>query len=183
MNIVEEAITQWERFRAGVVAELEIIPEEQWAFRPAEGARTVRALARHVIEAGVAFTDQLLLEDGTFLRLFDPKTREELRTRLPRLETKAEILDALKSTGAQNMQRLRANAAMLETAPIASGKSQQSRVTAIHFAASHEMYHRGQVAALVRQLGHTPALTAQVEKATAAASSSSPGSPAPRGNP
>lgn len=182
MNIVEEAITQWERFRAGVVAELELIPEEQWGFRPAEGARTVRALARHVVEAGVAFTDQLLREDGNFLRLFDPATREELRTRLPRLESKAGIIAALTSTGAENMKRLRDQIQMLETQPIASGRAQQSRVTAMHFAASHEMYHRGQIAALVRQLGHTPALTAQVEKATAAASSSQR-SPAPPGNP
>ena len=176
MNIIEEGIKQWERFRAGVISELELIPEEQWGFRAAEGARTVRALARHVVEAGVAFTDQLLLEDGNFMRLFDPKTREALRTRLPNLETKADILAALQSTGADNMQRLRDGAQLLETQPIASGPSQQSRITALHFAASHEMYHRGQVAALVRQLGHTPALTMQVEKATAAASSASPGS-------
>jgi uncharacterized damage-inducible protein DinB len=183
MNIVEEAITQWERFRAGVIAELELIPEDDWGFRAAEGARTVRALARHVVEAGVAFTDQLLREDGNFLRLFDPKTREELRTRLPQLESKSDIVAALKSTGADNMKRLRENLQMLETQPIASGPSQQSRVTAMHFAASHEMYHRGQIAALVRQLGHKPALTMQIEKATAAASSASQGSPSRPGNP
>lgn len=176
MNIVEEGITQWERFRAGVVAELEIVPEDQWGFRPAGGARTLRALARHVIEASIAFTDQLLLDDGNFVRLFDPKTREALRTRLPELETKAQIIDALKSTGADNFKRLREAAEMLATRPIASGREPQSRVTAMHFAAGHEMYHRGQIATYVRQLGHTPALTMQVEKATAAVSAASQGS-------
>lgn len=40
----------------------------------------------------------------------------------------------------------------------------QSRLTGVLFAASHEQYHRGQIAMVSRLLGHVPALTTQIEK-------------------
>lgn len=164
MSIADEFIRQWELFRSGTIAELELIPEEQWSERPGEKARTVRALARHVLEAGAGFTHELLREDGSFAHLFEPGFREEIRKLLPQVETKAEILEALRSNGADNFRRLREAGEMLANTPMTSGKGTQSRLTGILFAASHEQYHRGQIAMVCRLLGHVPALTTQIEK-------------------
>lgn len=167
MNIVEEAIRQWETYRTGVIAELELIPEEQWDYRPSPGSRTVRALARHIMQAAVGFTNELLREDGAFARLFDPVAQEELRKTLPPAGNRGEIIEALRTTGAENARRLREAGEALAAQTMPSGKQTQSRLTALNFASGHEMYHRGQVAMLARLLGHKPALTQQIEKLTA----------------
>lgn len=164
MNLVEEAVHQWETYRAGVIAELELIPDDQWDHRPAEGARTVRALARHIMQAAVGFTNELLREDGSFTRLFDPVVQEELRRTLPPARNREEILEALRATGADNARRLREAGEALATRTMPSGKSTQSRLAGLTFATAHEMYHRGQVAMMARLLGHKPALTQQIEK-------------------
>ena len=159
MNVDEEAVKMWESIRAGTIAELELIPEDKWEYRPAEGARTVRALARHIAQAGAAFTDELLREDGSFARLFDPKVREELAVRLPTVNTKAEIIDMLRTLGADSTRRLREAGPALATKTISTFSGEQTRLTGLWFAAGHEMYHRGQIASYVRQLGITPAMT------------------------
>jgi uncharacterized damage-inducible protein DinB len=161
MNVAEEGIRMWETFRAGTIAELELIPEDKWDYRPAEGARTVRALARHIAQAGALFTEELLREGGSFARMFDPKAREELAARLPQANSKNEILELLRTEGADNIRRLREAGPALATKSMSTFGGEQTRLTALWFASSHEMYHRGQIASYVRQLGITPALTKQ----------------------
>jgi len=159
MNLVEEGIRMWESYRAGVIAELELIPEDRWDYRPTEGARTVRALARHIASSGAGFTEELLREEGSFARLFDPKVREEIGAKLPRANTKAEIIDMLRTLSEDSGRRLRDAGAALATKTMPTFGGEQSRLTALWFAASHEQYHRGQIASYVRQLGLTPAIT------------------------
>lgn len=163
MNVVEELVRQWETYRAGVVAELELIPEDKWQFRPAEGSRTVRALARHINQASLGFATQLIAEDASFARLFDPAFRDSIEAKLPKAETKAEIMEMLESTIATIASDLRGAASMIESKPMKSMRGEQSRITGLAFALGHEMYHRAQVAAIVRMLGITPALTQQVQ--------------------
>jgi uncharacterized damage-inducible protein DinB len=167
MNVAEEAIRTWESFRAGTIAELELIPDDKWDYRPAEGARTVRALARHIAQAGAGFTEELLREGGSFARLFDPKFREELAAKLPTANTKAEIIEMLRTLGADSMRRLRDAGPALVTKTMSAFGGEQSRLTGLWFAVSHEQYHRGQIASYVRQLGITPALTRQFEARSA----------------
>ena len=164
MNVVDEAIRQWEAFRAGVIAELEQIPEEQWEFRPCEGARTVRALAYHLLQSGAGFTRELLRDDGSFANLFRADVREEIRRTLPEAKTRAEIIEALRGNGAENARKLREAGESLASRQFASLAGPQSRLTALNFAAAHEQYHRGQIAMIARILGRTPALTKQIEK-------------------
>jgi uncharacterized damage-inducible protein DinB len=159
--MVEEAIRMWETFRAGVVAELVNIPEEQWGYRPGPGARSVRELAVHIASSAIGFVDALVAEDASFARLRDPKVQEEIAASLGDVSSKASIIALLKQRGADDASRLRANAARLNgTMP--SMKGEQSRVTGLWFAASHEMYHRGQLATYARAVGLVPALTQQI---------------------
>ena len=163
MNLVDQAIRIWEHFRAGVVAELENIPEEHWDYRPAAGARTLREVALHIAEAGVGFTDELLRPDCSFSRLLDPRAQAARAAGLPRAQSKAEMVDLLRATGAEGSRRLRAIGEALAGQSMSMFGGEGSRLTGLWFAASHEGYHRGQLATYARSVGCVPALTRQIE--------------------
>lgn len=163
MNYVEEAITMWGLTRAGTLAELENIPEEQWDFRAGPGARTLREVARHILESGEFFTHELLKEDGSFMRSFDVPYRSQVVAHIPEAKTKGEMLDLLKSFAADEAKRLRDVGEALATQTMKTSKGEDSRLKAVWFAVSHEMYHRGQLTVYERAMGETPAMTKQTE--------------------
>ncbi len=167
MSAVEEAIRAWEIFRKGTIAELENIPEEKWDYRPGEGARTLRELALHIAEAGVGFTMELLKPDTSFMRLRDPQVQAELRAGLPRAQSRTETIDLIRTTGAQNVQRLREASDWLAAQTMPLFSDQQSRASGIWFAAADEMYHRGQLATYARGVGRVPAMTQQMARQAA----------------
>ena len=162
MPLIEEAVVNWEIFRAGVIAEIENTPEEQLDYRPGDGARTVREVAIHIAEAGVAFTNELLRPDGNLRNVLDPRVQAEVRAALPRAHSRAEIVELLRTTGEQTAARLRGAGEALVDQTMPTRRGAQSRLSALWFAMSHEMYHRGQLTAYARGFGAVPALTQQI---------------------
>jgi uncharacterized damage-inducible protein DinB len=162
MHITEEAIVMWETFRSGVIAELENIPEEQWDNRAGDGGRSLRETARHIAESGVAFVGEIVAADGKFARVLDPKHQESIRAGLPTGNSKADIIEMLKSTCKDGVARLRQKGDALQTDRMPMLGSEGSRLSGLIFAISHEMYHRGQLAMFARAAGQTPALTQQI---------------------
>lgn len=162
MGLVDEAVTMWERYREGTIAELENIPEEHWDRAPAAGARTLRELAQHIAETGVAFSAELASGEPNIMRLFDPAYRASLMSVYPAARTKAEIISLLKTTGADGAKRLRAAGDALATRMTQFMGAPVTVLTTLGFAASHEMYHRGQLATYARVAGAVPALTQQI---------------------
>jgi len=162
MAHIEEAIRQWETARAGVIAEIEHSPEALLDYRPGEGARTVRELAAHIAESGVAFANELLKPEGNFANLFDPHVQAAVRASLPHAQSKAEVLALLRTSGEQTASRLRQVGERLAEQQIPGRLGAQSRLTALWFAVSHESYHRGQLTAYERGFGVVPALTLQI---------------------
>jgi uncharacterized damage-inducible protein DinB len=162
MPITEEAIAMWETFRSGVVAELENIPEDKWDDRAGEGGRSLRETARHIAESGVAFIGEIVAADGKFARVLDPRHQETIRAGLPAGNSKAEIIELLKSTCKEGSARLRQKGEALNTERMPMLGAEGSRMSALIFAISHEMYHRGQLAMFARAAGQTPALTQQI---------------------
>jgi uncharacterized damage-inducible protein DinB len=169
MALVEEAIRMWELYRTGLVSELEAIPEERLDWRPGEGARTAREIAQHVAEAGVAFTNELLRPDGALANVRKPEVQAAVRAELPRAHTRGELVELLRSTGERSAARLRAAGEGLVTQTMPGRLGEQSRLTALWFAAAHEAHHRGQLTAYVRGVGGVPALTRQAAQAAAQA--------------
>jgi uncharacterized damage-inducible protein DinB len=166
MGLIDEAIDMWARYRAGVIAELENVPEEHWDTRPAEGSRTLRELAQHIAEYGVAFSKTLTTDSPNLAWLFDKTHRAALVSEYPHATTKADMIDLLKRTGAEDVQRLRARGEAMSSGRIPFMGNEVSILTALGFASSHEMYHRGQLAVLARTAGCVPALTQQIEAMT-----------------
>ena len=166
MSHVEEAIRMWEIYRQGTIGEFANIPEEQWDHRAGEGARSVRELAAHIAAAGTGFTEELLAPDPSFKRVREKHAGTEARyAKLSR----AEMLELLKSSGADDAKRLREAGQSLAEQSMPAFGAEQSRLTGLWFAAAHEMYHRGQVTTYARQLGLVPAMTQQARKSTIAA--------------
>jgi uncharacterized damage-inducible protein DinB len=162
MSNVEEAVRMWELFRMGTISELENIPEDHYDDRAGEGARTVRELALHIVGAAAGFVNELVSDAPAFMRLRDPSVQAELMKQFGDVTTKAELIELAKSTAASNAQRLRDNAAKIEAGTMPMGNAEQSRVAGVWFAASHEMYHRGQLTIYARTMGVVPAMTAKI---------------------
>src|SRR6185437_15277968 len=108
---------------------------------------TVRELAVHVAESGVAFAAELLKADGNFAHLFDPQVQAAVRASLPHAHSKAEVLALLRMTGDDTAARLRSVGERLAHQTIPGRLGAQSRLSALWFAVSHESYHRGQLTA------------------------------------
>jgi uncharacterized damage-inducible protein DinB len=165
MNHVEEAIKLWEIYRQGTIGELENIPEEHWEHRAGDGARSVREVALHIAVSAIGFTDALLSESGAFVQLRDPQMQAQMMAPYESA-SRAELLELLTSSGAENARRLRDAGEALAEQLMPSFGGQQSRLTGLWFAAAHEMYHRGQLATYARQLGIVPAMTKRTQSAT-----------------
>jgi uncharacterized damage-inducible protein DinB len=159
MSLVEEAVSVWERTRAGFIAELDNIPEEQFEYRPGAGARSVREVALHVVDAGTGFVAQLMSPEGSFRKLLDPAYQAELRASMPPARTKAEVLELLAVSGERIFARVRAVGESLVSQQLNGFAGPQSRLSQLWFAIQHEGYHRGQLTAYARGMGAVPAMT------------------------
>lgn len=162
MQLVDEAIRNWETTRSGVIAELENIPDAEWDYRPGAGARSLGELAFHIADSGAFFIAELTRADGNFARFFDPNARAQITAQLPPGRSKTDLMQLLRDTGAQGMDRLRHADGDLSSQRMPALGGEQSRLTALWFAVSHEWYHRGQIATYARGVGRTPALTQQM---------------------
>lgn len=160
MTTTSEAIAMWESARKITIAELENVPDEQWEFRPAEGARTLREIARHILESSVGFVGELLDDQPTFARIFAPETRAKFAKDYPEQSAKSETIAQFRAAFEDDMKRLH-EAGDLAAQTMTLMKQPQSRLTGLWFAIGHEMYHRGQLATYARALGHVPAMTQQ----------------------
>lgn len=162
VGVVEEAIRNWEMERERVIAEVENIPEEHFDYAPAVGARTIREAAQHIVGAAVAIANEVVSPGGHFGRLFDPQVQAAVGASLPALGTKAEIVDALRTTGADTAAQLRAVGEVLASRKIVTLAGPETALSGLWFAVAHEASHRGQLAVLARAVGEVPALTQKI---------------------
>ena len=168
MTLIEEVAKNMESQRAGVVAEIENTSESDLDYRIAPEAKSVRDIAQHIADVSVGFVDEILKTDGSFMNLFNPDIQAALTAKVARAQTKAELVDVLKTTGAQNAARVREAGERLVTETMPTIIGPQTRLSALWFAVAHEMYHRGQLAICGRGCGVVPALTQRINAMIAA---------------
>lgn len=162
MSNVEEAVRLWEMVRVGMVGELENIPEEQFDYRVGEGARSIRELALHIVGSAAGFVNELTTGAPDFMQLRNPQKQAELMAQFGDVSTKAALVELAKSSGASNAQRLRDAASSIESGTMSMQSGEQSQLTGLFFAISHEMYHRGQLTTYARSIGIVPAMTQRI---------------------
>src|SRR3990172_5178987 len=106
-SILDEALEAWAYARAGVIAELRNLPPGLIDRRPADGARTVAEIARHIAESGMMMAGELTRPDGDFTRKsFDGFMKEYARG-TERHRSKAAIVALLKRSHADGARRIR----------------------------------------------------------------------------
>jgi uncharacterized damage-inducible protein DinB len=158
--------------RKNTIQIAEEIPEDQYDFRAAEGARTVAETLKH-IAVSTAWPIRVhgeriaALHAGMFGEVMAAVTAAEAK-----LHTKADILQALHHNGdefATFMEGL-SDDVLAETVamPPQANQPPKTRFEMLLSAKEHEMHHRGQLMLIERMLGITPHLTRQMQERMAA---------------
>lgn len=162
---VEEVLDAWKEVRAGLIAEVEQIPAEQFGFQATPESRSVAGILRHVIEAQRFFMGELCRPDTDFKRLPILELMEKQAAEAYSGGNKEELIASLTLTmeWAEAMIRAFGEEAFRETVERLDGKK-MSKLAYLHFLISHEMHHRGQISVYERLLKIEPALTARLRE-------------------
>lgn len=151
--------------RKNTIAIAQDIPEDNYGFRAAPGARTVSQLLIH-IGVSPSWQQELHSQRVATLEGFDFPGRfmkDKAEEQVPR--TKAEIIDMLQQSGeafASFLDGLSEDA-LGESVSMPGGQSTKSRLEMLLSVKEHEMHHRGQLMLIERQLGVVPHLTRERE--------------------
>lgn len=150
------------------------IPESQYEFRPAPGARSVTELLTH-IAGSVQWTYRVHAIDKVEHMSFEDFGRyaSENAAYEGTLKTKADIVSALKTEGELFADWLDGTSdavlAEIVTFPAGVEPPQKTRFEMLLSGKEHEMHHRAQLMLVQRLIGMTPHLTRQREERAAAA--------------
>lgn len=162
-SLLEDAIEALGFTRQGTIAEAANIPDDRWDYRPHPNAKSVAELVAHMIQAASMLVGEASDPEGDFTRR---PPREHVRAHLDESVddmSPAELKTALERTHDVNVGRIRAAGTEHMSTPITrfDGGSWR-RLTYVFYAASHEDYHRGQLATYARTMGLVPALTRRI---------------------
>ena len=162
-NLLEEALDAWTDARKGIIEEVENIPSDRFAFRPTPEVRSVAEMVRHILEVSLMMVGELTREETDFRRLPWPQLLEAHAGDVQRLETKAELVGALRRTLTQGRERFQAVGELHMLQLIQRFDCELgTRLAWLHHGIAQEMYHRGQLATYARLMGLEPALTRRI---------------------
>src|SRR5262245_12572161 len=166
---LEEMLDVWKEVTAGLIAELEQIPHDQFAFQATPQSRSVAGLILHILETQNFLVTELCRRDSDFARLSKEKVRESIERQAAQAYSggdKEDLITSLRSQmeWAETTLSVFGEDALGEKAfPRRDGK-RMSKLGYLCFIISHENYHRGQIALYERMMQIEPALTAKFRK-------------------
>jgi len=160
----KELAESFRTVRKNTIAIAEDIPETQYDFRPTPDSRSVAELLRHIAVSTSAHFDMYAVKKMTSFVGFDWRAyMEEAQQAERRLGTKAQILEALRSSGevwASYVDSVpEAEQARLITFSEGAVPPPKSRFETFLSVKEHEMHHRGQLMVIERLIGIVPHLT------------------------
>lgn len=162
-TLLDEALEAWTYAREGVIAEVESFDEVDLGFQPAEGARTVAELVRHIVESGLMAGGELSRGDGDFTRQPYAAFFDEYAGHVATVEGRDALLRLLRESHEEVVGSIRAAGELHMLQAIRRFDGQPgTRFAWLNHAIDHESYHRGQLAMYVRISGRTPALTRMI---------------------
>ena len=160
----KELAESFRTVRKNTIAVAEDIPEDKYGFRPTPDSRSVAELLRHIAVTATGHYDMYATKKMTSFVGFDwgaymQKAQQEEQ----KLQTKAQILQALRSGGEQWATYVgsapEAELERLITFSESSVPPAKSRFETLLSVKEHEMHHRGQLMVIERLLGIVPHLT------------------------
>ena len=168
---LESLVRQWKEVRNGLVEEARLIPADQYGFRATPETRSVAELLQHVVASQKVLVCESCREDSNLMRR---PWLEHVRDYAPEVAStsgKDALIELLQASIASAETTIRAFGDEALAKPIRRfDGAEMSKLTFLTFAASHEMYHRGQLTVFERLLQIEPALTTRFKKMFASAS-------------
>jgi uncharacterized damage-inducible protein DinB len=153
--------------RKNTIQIAEDIPEEQYGFVAAPGARSISELLRHIIFAPAVYEDMHRERRVTTLEGYDfPAAHGRAEAQEQKSRSKAEIVALLTAEGKRFSDWLESLSPefLAETFTDAMGQNPRSRLESLMSPKEHEMHHRGQLMLIERMIGVVPHLTRQREE-------------------
>jgi len=162
-SLLDEALEALTFSRQATIGEAENIPDDRWDFRPHPNAKSVSELVRHIVQATAMLVGEAAEPEGDFRRRPPAEHVRAHAGEMPESMSPKELRDSLEASHQSNVKKVReAGDAHMSTGITRFDGGTWSRVTYVFYAASHESYHRGQIATYARAMGLVPALTRQI---------------------
>jgi uncharacterized damage-inducible protein DinB len=166
---VEILVGLWKSVRAGLIKEVERIPEDQLSFRATPETRSILELLHHAIGSQKFFVGEVCRPDPNILRRPFAEHTKAYGEGVDNVTDKAGLIELLRSTIADAEKTMRAHADQLNEPMNGMDGKSTTKLAFLTFGMGHEMYHRGQLTVYERLLNVEPALTEQFRKLTASA--------------
>ena len=176
----KELADSFRTVRKNTIQTAEDIPEDQYGFIPAEGARSIARALVHIalspqVQLAVHAGDRSSFDGFDFPALMKRLAEEEAQER-----TKVQVVDLLRTEGETWASFLEGVSedflAEPFTMPPGATPATKSRFEMLLSPKEHEMHHRGQLMVAQRLLGIVPHLTKLREEHAAQTQSASSGS-------
>jgi uncharacterized damage-inducible protein DinB len=175
----KELAESFRTVRRNTIAIAEEIPEAQYGFRPSPDSRSVAELLRHIAVSTRGYHTLHAVTKMTSFAGFDwGAYMQKVQQEEQRLETRAQILDALRSSGETWASYLdsvseaeRAQSVTFSEGAVPPAKSRFEMFLSVK---EHEMHHRAQLMVLERIIGIVPHLTRERQARASAPAAAKP---------
>jgi uncharacterized damage-inducible protein DinB len=165
----ESLIALWKDTRAGLIREVELIPENQFGFKATPDTRSVAEILQHIIQAQKFLVGETCRPDTNLMRQSFAAHLKEYGAGITDVVDKPGLVALLQSSMEAAEQSIQSYADKLDELMTRFDGKQTTKEAFLTFAYSHEMYHRGQVTVYERLLSIEPALTGMLKKVFAEA--------------
>jgi len=165
----ETIIALWRDTRAGLIAEVELIPEDQFPFKATPETRSITELLQHVVQSQKFLVGEVCRADTNLMRQSFAAHLKEYAVGVTDVTDKNGLIALLKSSMDDAENSIRSFADQLDETMTRFDGKPSSKAGFLTFAFSHEMYHRGQLTVYERLLRIEPALTGKLKKVFAEA--------------
>jgi uncharacterized damage-inducible protein DinB len=161
---VESLTITWKEVRNGFIEEAEQVPADQFSFRATPETRTITELLQHIIETQAVLIGEACRSEPNLLRQSFADHIKEYAPEVAATTDKDSLLALMRSSMDKAAATIRANEDKLSLLMKRFDGREMTKLDLLRFAASHEMYHRGQLTVYERLLNIKPALTTKFEK-------------------
>ena len=160
----EMIIALWKDTRAGLIQEVEKIPEDQFSFRATPDTRSIAELLQHIISAQKILVGETCRANTNLMRQSFAAHAKEYAAGVNEVPDKNGLLELLRSGMHEAEVCLNSYGDKLDETMTALNGKPTSKSAFLTFSLSHEMYHRGQLTVYQRLLNIEPVLTERLKK-------------------
>ena len=160
----EALIGLWKDTRAGLIQEVEKIPEDQFSFRATPETRSIAEVLQHIIESQKIMVGETCRADANIRRQSFAAHAQEHASGVKDVSDKNGLLELLRSSMDEAEACMRGHADKFEETMVNITGQPTPKSAFLTFALSHEMYHRGRLTVFERLLNIEPVLTGKLKK-------------------